>query len=72
MHAAACQGMAELALWWPSMCKLCMQGGALRVSRTHAHMPAQDRLAAHGVKLPEEELVWREELEEGIGQALNS
>ncbi|KAI7841652.1 hypothetical protein COHA_004672 [Chlorella ohadii] len=37
-----------------------------------AALDTKDRLAAHGVKLPMEEVVWREELEEGIGQALNS
>ncbi|KAI3424939.1 hypothetical protein D9Q98_008322 [Chlorella vulgaris] len=39
-----------------------------RPSREHlqAALDAKDRLAAHGLRLPEEEAAWREELEEGM------
>lgn len=43
------------------------------VSPSHAKLESaleiKDRLAAHGLKLPEEEAVWREELEEGVAEA---
>ncbi|KAL4427633.1 hypothetical protein ABPG75_001722 [Micractinium tetrahymenae] len=35
-------------------------------------LDVKDRLAAHGVHLPEEEAVWREEFEEGVEEAVNS
>jgi hypothetical protein len=28
----------------------------------------QDRLAAYGMRLPEEEALWREELDEAVGE----
>lgn len=31
-----------------------------------AALDAKDRLAAHGVRMPEDEAVWREELEEAV------
>ena len=38
----------------------------------HRRRRPQDRLAAHGVRLPEEEALWREELEEGVARTLSS
>ncbi|PSC68610.1 ATP phosphoribosyltransferase regulatory subunit [Micractinium conductrix] len=33
-----------------------------------AALDTKDRLAAHGVQLPEAEALWREELEEGVAE----